>query len=114
MSKLAIAGILLCLLGCVILGFQAIASVMGPDAVYKNTLVIDLIDHSFIDEMDQDIDEDDVETVSRIARNQQAFRYLLGEPDSLLAAMYSAGYSSRNRASSSTRKVSLSMTGSIP
>ena len=33
---------------------------------------------SFIDEFDQEIDEDDVETVSRIARNQQAFRYLLG------------------------------------
>lgn len=33
---------------------------------------------SFIDEFDQDIGEDDVETVSRIARNQQAFRYLLG------------------------------------
>ncbi|SMQ73737.1 PilZ domain-containing protein [Altererythrobacter xiamenensis] len=33
---------------------------------------------SFIDELDQDIGEDDVETVSRIARNQQAFRYLLG------------------------------------
>lgn len=52
MSRLAIAGVLLCLLGCVVLGFQAIASVMGPKAVYKNTLVIDLVAPSFIDEMD--------------------------------------------------------------
>ena len=38
---------------------------------------------SFVDELDQDVSCDDTETVSRLARNQQIFRYLtdgLGGP----------------------------------
>ena len=52
MSKFSIIGVLCCLGGCLILGFQAISSVMTPDSIWENLLLVDLFPPELIDVVD--------------------------------------------------------------
>jgi len=48
MSKFAIAGVLSVISAVLIFGYQAISSVMGPKAFYKNILLMDVLDKNII------------------------------------------------------------------
>ncbi len=48
MSKFAIAGVLSVIAAGLVFGYQAISSVMGPKAFYKNILLMDVLDKNII------------------------------------------------------------------
>lgn len=52
MSKFAIIGVLCCIGGALILGFQAIASVMTPDSLWENLTLTDLLTPELLDAVD--------------------------------------------------------------
>jgi len=52
MSKFSILGVLCCIGGCLVLGFQAIASVMTPTSSWQDLKLVDLFPPELVDVMD--------------------------------------------------------------
>ena len=51
MTKYTLIGVLSCVGGGLLIGFQALASIMGPKAVWRNSSIVDIVGGQYFEWM---------------------------------------------------------------